>query len=68
MAGKMITPEFLQNQATVSNIQNQINKLTNEPKTYQKVQKNLSLISKKLGGRGAVAKGQNILIDFLKNL
>jgi len=68
MAGKMITPEFLQNQATVSNIQNQIKKLINEPKTYQKVQKNLSLISKKLGSRGAVAKGQKILLDQFQSI
>jgi lipid-A-disaccharide synthase len=65
MAGKMITPEFLQNQATVSNIQKQIEKLINEPKTYRNVQKNLALVSKKLGKAGAIKKGQEILIDFL---
>jgi lipid A disaccharide synthetase len=61
----MITPEFLQNQATVSNIQKQIEKLINEPKTYRNVQKNLALVSKKLGKAGAIKKGQEILIDFL---
>ena len=65
MAGKMITPEFLQSQATDSNIQNQIQKLINEPKTYRNVQKNLALVSKKLGKAGAIKKGQEILIDFL---
>ncbi len=66
MAGKMITPEFLQNQATVSNIQNQIEKLINDKKTYQNVQKNLAVVSKKLGNTGAIAKGQKVLINFLK--
>jgi len=66
MAGKMITPEFLQKQATVKNISNQIEVLLNNAKTYQQIEKNLETVSKKLGKKGAIKKGQEILIDVVK--
>lgn len=63
--GKQVFPEFIQRDAKVQNVINEINKLMFDEKFYKSIQNDLANIRKILGEPGATERAANLILNFL---
>ncbi|MCD6384535.1 lipid-A-disaccharide synthase [Candidatus Sumerlaeota bacterium] len=65
IAGNMLVPELIQNEATAHNIAEKTLQMLNDPETLSAIRYGMQKIKEKMGGPGASARAAKIILDFL---
>lgn len=67
IAGKEITREFIQDDATVENISNELNKLLSEKEYVSQMKNNMRKIKESLGDKNASAATAQLAVNLISN-